>query len=343
MTKTILSPLGFSAGLTKNVTSSVATYFSVSSLRKSLVAFAAISMLLGCNEKKEQDHKKAPEVVSLLGITYYEPERSEALQHRLDSNLQVAVANFERDPSEENYIWYGRRLGYMSKFNEAIEVLSEGIEKYPESYKLLRHRGHRYVSMRLFDRAIDDFNRAAQLMTPYPPEIEPDGAPNRLNIPLSNTQFNIWYHLGLAHYLKGDFDKAEQAYIECLKASDNDDLLVATIDWFYMTYKRQGKDEVAEGLLGNISDSLKIIENDSYYKRLKMYQGKLQPEDLLQVDPSANDYDLSLATQGYGVGNWYLYNGDTAKAVEIFEKVTSGKSFSSFGFIAAEAELARMK
>ena len=119
--------------------------------------------------------------------------------------------------------------------------------------------------MRLFDRAIDDFNRAAQLMTPYPPEIEPDGAPNRLNIPLSNTQFNIWYHLGLAHYLKGDFEKAEQAYIECLKASDNDDLLVATIDWFYMTYKRQGKDEVAEGLLGNISDSLKIIENDSQF------------------------------------------------------------------------------
>ena len=92
---------------------------------------------------------------------------------------------------------------------------------------------------------------------------------------------------------------------------------------------------------GNIPNV--FIENDSYYKRLKMYQGKLQPEDLLQVDPSANDYDLSLATQGYGVGNWYLYNGDTAKAVEIFEKVTSGKSFSSFGFIAAEAELARMK
>ena len=310
---------------------------------KQLTAMCIISLLFACGKQEQQDSEKAPEVVSLLGVTYYEPNRSKEVQEKLDSNLHVAIQNFEKDPSEENFIWYGRRLGYLSKFNEAIEVLSDGIEKYPESYKLLRHRGHRYISMRLSDRAIDDLSRASQLMMPYPPEIEPDGAPNQLNIPLSNTQFNIWYHLGLAHYLKGDFEKAEQAYIECLKASNNDDLLVATIDWFYMTYRRQGKDDVAEGLLGNISDSLNIIENDSYYKRLKMYQGKLQPEQLLQVDPTADDYDLSLATQGYGVGNWYLYNGDTARAVEIFDKVISGKSFSSFGFIAAEAELARMR
>lgn len=302
-----------------------------------------ISLLASCSTPKEEKVEKAPEVVSLLGTTYFEPERSPELQQKLDSNLSVAKTNFKNDPSEENYIWYGRRLGYLSRFNESIEVLSEGIEKYPQSYKLLRHRGHRFISMRLFDRAIDDLTKASQLMPPHPPEIEPDGAPNQLNQPLSSTQFNIWYHLGLAHYLKGDFEKAEQAYIECLKASYNDDLLVATIDWFYMTYKREGKNELAEGLLGNITDSMTIIENDSYYKRLKMYQGKLQPEDVLTVDPNAEDYDLSLATQGYGVGNWYFYNGDTTKAVEIFEKVVSGNSFASFGFIASEAELARLR
>ncbi|MEZ4944697.1 MAG: tetratricopeptide repeat protein [Cyclobacteriaceae bacterium] len=312
-------------------------------MRKIVLSVFAASLLISCSAPKEEKVDKAPEVVSLLGTTYFEPERSPELQQKLDSNLSVAKANFINDPSEENYIWYGRRLGYLSRFNESIEVLSEGLEKYPESYKLLRHRGHRFISMRLFDRAIDDLTKASQLMPPNPPEIEPDGSPNKLNQPLSSTQFNIWYHLGLAHYLKGDFEKAEQTYIECLKASYNDDLLVATIDWFYMTYRREGKDELAEGLLGNITDSMTIIENDSYYKRLQMYQGKLQPEDVLTVDPTAEDYDLSLATQGYGVGNWYFYNGDTTKAVEIFEKVVAGKSFASFGFIASEAELARLK
>lgn len=300
-------------------------------------------LLFSCTTPNQEKVEKAPEVVSLLGTTYFEPERSPEVQARLDSSLWAAKKKFHDNPSEENYIWYARRLGYLSRFNQAIEVLSEGIDKYPNSYKLLRHRGHRFISMRLFDRAIDDLTKASTLMPAGDPEIEPDGSPNKLNIPLSTTQFNIWYHLGLAHYLKGDFEKAEQAYIECLKVSNNDDLLVATIDWFYMTYRREGKDELAKGLLGNINDSMKIIENDSYYKRLQMYQGKLQPEDLLVVDETADDYDLSMATQGYGVGNWYLYNGDTTKAVEIFEKVIAGKSFSAFGFIAAEAELARMR
>lgn len=312
-------------------------------MRNILLLSIASVLFVACSKNTQEQPEKMPEVVSLLGTTYYEPERSPEAQQRLDSSLALAKKNFTDDPSEENFIWYGRRLGYLSRFNEAIDILSQGIDKYPESYRLLRHRGHRFISMRLFDRAIDDLTKASQLMTPYPVEIEPDGAPNKLNIPLSSTQFNIWYHLGLAHYLKGDFEKAEQAYIECLKVSNNDDLLVATIDWFYMTYRRQGKNEVAEGLLGNITDTMNIIENDSYYRRLQMYQGKLQPEDLLTVNEQAEDYDLSLATQGYGVGNWYLYNGDTTKAKEIFEKVVAGKSFASFGFIAAEAELARMQ
>ena len=296
-----------------------------------------------CTTPRNKKVEKAPEVVSLLGTTYFEPERSPLVQARLDSSLMVAKENFHKNPSEDNYIWYARRLGYLSRFNDAIEVLSEGIEKYPESYKLLRHRGHRFISMRLFDRGIDDLTKASTLMPANPLEIEPDGSPNKLNIPLSNTQFNIWYHLGLAHYLKGDFEKAEQAYVECLKVSNNDDLLVATLDWFYMTYRREGKADLAKALLGNVTDSMNIVENDSYYKRLRMYQGHLTPEDLLVADPAASDYDVSLATQGYGVGNWFYYNGDTTRAVEIFEKVISGKSFSAFGFIASEAELARLR
>ncbi len=312
-------------------------------MKKIFVPVIGSLLFIGCQPANEKKIEKAPEVVSLLGTTFFEPERNESAQRKLDSALSIAKENFLENPSEENFIWYARRLGYLSRFNQAIEVLSEGIERYPQSYKLLRHRGHRYISMRLFDRAINDLSRASQLMKPEPLEIEPDGAPNRPNIPLSNTQFNIWYHLGLAYYLKGDFDNAEKAYTECLMASNNDDLMVATVDWLFMVYKRESKDELAGALLQRITDSMTIIENDAYFNRLKMYQGKLNAEDLLNVDPTSEDYDLSLATQGYGVGNWYLYHGDTTKAVDIFERVVGGKSFSSFGFIAAEAELARMK
>ncbi|MBX2896477.1 MAG: hypothetical protein KF763_13590 [Cyclobacteriaceae bacterium] len=288
----------------------------------------------------EQAAAEAAEVYSLLGLEYYAPTQPNA---KLDSNLAVAQKNFEADASEENYIWLGRRLAYKVKYNQAIDVFTQGIERYPHSYKLYRHRGHRYLSQRKFDAAIEDFTKAAALMPATPLELEPDGIPNRINKPLSTTQFNVWYHLGLAHYLKGELDKAEQAYLKCMDVSDNDDLITATVDWLYMTYRRQGKTEAAQKLLEKISSDMTIVENDSYFKRLNLYKGNLPVDSVLNVSSTTSDADLALATQGYGVGNWFLYNGDTAKAIEVFERVVGGNHFSAFGFIAAEADLARLR
>ncbi len=280
-----------------------------------------------------------PVATSLAGKEFFEPARSEKSQTKLDSNVQVAQKNFETSPSEENYIWLGRRLAYLSKYKEAIEIFTEGNEKYPDSYKLYRHRGHRYISTREFDEAIEDFNKAVVLMKDAPLEIEPDGQPNKINVPLSNTQFNVWYHLGLAYYLKWDFENAARAYEECMKVSDNDDLICATTDWLYMTYRRLGEKEKADALLEAITEEMEIIENDSYFERLMMYKGSRNPEAVLNIGPDNPDPDLALATQGYGVGNWYLYNQDTVKAISIYQQVVDGKHFSAFGFIAAEADL----
>lgn len=301
-----------------------------------LLAFAACS----APEKKTEPQ---PVLTGLDGKQYFEPERSAAAQARLDSNLNLARKNFEADPSEENYIWLGRRQAYLYRYNEAIKTFTEGLDKYPNSYKLFRHRGHRYITVRDFDKAIADLQMAASLMPRQPLEIEPDGQPNKLNQPLSNTQFNVWYHLGLAHYLKGDYESAEKAYLQCLDVSDNDDLITATADWLYMTYRRMGKIEEAAKVLELIKEGMAIVENDSYYLRLQMYKGMLLPDDLLKVSSSNEDVDLALATQGYGVANWYLCEGDTTRAIEIFKQVTAGKHFAAFGFIAAEADLQRLK
>jgi tetratricopeptide (TPR) repeat protein len=259
-----------------------------------------------------------------------------------DSNLFEAQQNFTTDSSEENTIWVGRRLGYINRMDEAIAFYTRAITRFPDSYKLYRHRGHRYISTRQFDLAIQDLERAAALMKDLPIETEPDGIPNKLNKPLSSGHFNVWYHLGLAYYLKGDFEKALSAYLNCMKVSDNDDSIVATADWLYMTYRRLGKTQEADALLKTIPDTMTIIENDSYFIRLKMYKGLLPPDSVLNPDPNREDYDLSLATQGYGVGHWYWLNNDKGKAKAIFEKILLGKSTNAFGYIAAETELKRL-
>jgi hypothetical protein len=82
-----------------------------------------------------------------------------------------------------------------------------------------------------------------------------------------------------------------------------------------------------------------ILENASYHRRLLMYKGLEQPEALLDT---AKADDVTIATQGYGLGNYYLVMGDKAKAREVFTRVTSGAGWNAFGYIAAEADLQRM-
>lgn len=284
-----------------------------------------------------------PEAISLDGRDLFPPPESPASQQKKDSLLQIAQNNFDTNPNDlEAIIWLGRRLAYLSRYKEAIKVFTAGMEVHPNAPELYRHRGHRYLSTRQFDKAIQDFEQAAELAEGREIEIEPDGLPNKLNIPLSSLQFNIWYHWGLAYYLKGDFEKAAERYEKCMEYSINPDLLTATTDWLYMTYRRLGKAAEAEALLAPIQTDMNIVENTSYLNRLLMYKGLKKPTDLLDLNNEDPEQLLNIVTQGYGVGNWYLYNGDREQALSVFKKIVSTTYWSAFGYIAAEADMVRM-
>ncbi len=264
------------------------------------------------------------------------PQLSAETRREFEAKLAEAREQFEKDPrSAERIIWLGRRTAYLGRYNEAIAIYTEGIKQFPADARLYRHRGHRYITLRCFDAAIADFEKAASLIKGKPDEIEPDGLPNARNIPTSTLQSNIWYHLGLGYYLKRDFRRALTAYREAEKMSTNPDMLVATTHWLYMTLRRLGREREAARTLTKIKDNLNVIENADYYKLIDVYKGKLKPEDLLTQDANS----LSNATLGYGVGNWFLYNRRPAQAEKIFNQIVAGNQWSSFGYIAAEADL----
>jgi hypothetical protein len=125
-----------------------------------------------------------------------------------------------------------------------------------------------------------------------------------------------------------------------MKVSHNDDSITATSDWMWMTLMRLDRKAEAATVLERITPKMDILENGSYHRRLLMYKGLEKPDTLL--DPAKAD-DLTIATQGYGVANWYFVNGNRARARQILEQVVAGRSWSAFGYIAAEADLQRMK
>ena len=307
--------------------------------RLSGIFFAALAAIAasGCVAGEKTNRKI--QLVSKLGRPLIADPPGD--RDKLERNLAEARAALALDPSNpEQIVWVGRRLGYLWRIREAIEVYTDGISMHPDYAPLYRHRGHRYITLRMFHRAIDDLERAAELIEDKPDKIEPDGAPNKLNIPLTTTAFNVWYHLGLARYLSGDFEGALTAYRACMKFSRRyDDNLVATTDWMYMTLRRLGREEEAKKLLEPIHADMEIIENSAYHQRLLMYKGLISPEELL---PTTDATDLDWATLGYGLGNWYYVNGELDRARVIWRTVVSGRYWPAFGYIAAEVDLARL-
>ena len=303
------------------------------------ITVIASIVLLSCEGEPGRGAKQEPEGISLLGEPLLAlPEGPEIEDPQ--RALAEARADLRADPGDpDKIIWVGRRLGYLWRMREAIAVYTAGIESHPDHAPLYRHRGHRYISIRRFDDAIADLEKAAALIGGKPDEVEPDGMPNAMNIPLTTTGFNIWYHLGLARYLKGDLEGTVEAYRKTLEYTRGyDDNLVAVSDWLYMALRRLGRDEEAAAVLEPITTDMDIIENDAYHRRLLMYKGLISPDELLvRKDPDT----LDLSTLGYGLGNWYGYNGDTDKARSVFRQVVSQGRWPAFGTLAAEVELAR--
>jgi len=50
-----------------------------------------------------------------------------------------------------------------------------------------------------------------------------------------------------------------------------------------------------------------------------------------------------VATLSYGMGNWYLVRGDTARARASFERSVASGGWPAFGFIMSEVELRRLR
>ncbi|MEE9131876.1 MAG: tetratricopeptide repeat protein [Phycisphaerales bacterium] len=309
--------------------------------------------LIGCKEaeppapaKTDLSQKTAelsahmPFGKSLLGDDLFAPELDPDEHRKRQATYDETRVKFNIDPSEENTIWVGRRLAYLGKYRDAIITFSDGLagDRFPDSYRLLRHRGHRFITMRQFDLAIRDLSRAAELIEGVPDEIEPDGMPNEKNIPRSTTHTNIYYHLGLAYYLNGDFEQSADVYRKCLAFSKNDDMVCASAYWLYLSLRRLGDADGAQAVLEPIHGEMDIIENFAYHKLLLLYKGEATASELLG---SAEAESIDVATLGYGIAAWHLVKNETDQAQALFRQIVEGPMWPAFGHIAAEAELAR--
>jgi Flp pilus assembly protein TadD len=231
------------------------------------------------------------------------------------ARAQAAVA---ADPANVDLlIRLGIAQSGFRQFREAIQTFSRGLGVAPNNALLYRWRGHRYLSVRELDRAEADFARG---------------------LALDSTVYGIWYHLGVLHFVRGDFSQAAKAFARAQPAAPDAGELAGATDWLWMSLARSGRQAEGDAMLARRPDSLPTT--NAYRQRLRLYRGEIGPDSVLTpVDTG----DVAIATLSYGVGNWYLIRGDTAQARRWFERAVTSGGWPAFGFIAAEAELRRLR
>jgi tetratricopeptide (TPR) repeat protein len=266
------------------------------------------------------------------------PALSPAQQHKLDSQLMAAKQLWDKDLSNaDNLIWYARRLGYLGRYEESVQALSLGIKQHPNDARMYRHRGHRYLTLRCFDKAITDLEKAATLVKDHPDEMEPDGQPNAANVPTSTLQTNIYYHLGLAWLYKKDTANATQAFAQCLELSKNNDMYVASANWLHLLYRMAGNEGAACRLLNSISANMELLENEVYHEILMLYKNKTKTAAAMATAQNEKG-DVQGATYLYGLYMYLKLTGSPAEAASIKNTLLQTKQYGSFGYIAAEQE-----
>jgi tetratricopeptide (TPR) repeat protein len=262
------------------------------------------------------------EVTSALGTKFYSTP---------DPKGTVAAAEkaLAADPKNPDLILkLALAHSGVREYREAIETCTRGLKIAPDNAALLLERGHREVGLRKFKEARADLDRAAKL------------DPNKLD---------VHYHLGLSHYFVGEFADAGAAFRREAELAPTQDARINATNWVYASFRRAGKKDEADKAIAAITPEMKNTEAHTFFylSLVRFFQGKMPEAEAVPPRPPAGNTDdeteLRFDTVGYGVGNWYLYNGNPAKAQEYFAEVVKGHVWMTWGYIGSELEVARAK
>jgi tetratricopeptide (TPR) repeat protein len=310
---------------------------------------ASVSLDAACSSSSTSSHPSrslppGAQAFSIQGEALYPPALAPEDKEKLDSELARAKSQWDAHPDDAAaLIAYGRRLGALSQFQEAIDVFTRGIAEHPGDARMWRFRGHRYISVREFEHARSDLETAIVLVRDHDDEPEPSLKPNARGVVIDTLKLNVYYHAALACYLLGDFVAAEALWNNCLQQASNPDAVCMATYWLSMTLARTGREDQAKPLLAVIRPDLDVIEYFAYHKLCLVYKGELDPEVLLASTPPTGATAIDFATIGYGVGTWHLAHGHRERALAIYRDVARSEAWQAFGRIAAEIDLARLE
>jgi len=268
-------------------------------------------------------------IAIVIAAAVASPASAQTVQYRSPADVEYrsqpdtgpiarAQAALTADPKNvQRFIDLGVAQSGARQFREAIQTFTRAMAIEPNNAMLYRWRGHRYLSVRELDKAQADLTKGLKL---------------------DSTNYGILYHLGIVRFARGDFAGAARLFARAQPHAPDAGELAGSTDWLWMSLMRAGRKADAEAMLARRPDSLPV--DNAYTRRLKLYRGEIGPDAVITPADTA---DVQAATLAYGLGNWYLVRGDTARAKTYFERSVKSGGWPGFGFIMSEVELRRVK
>lgn len=268
-----------------------------------------------------------PEYVSPSGRRFFAKPDADGAIAKADAALAAVPADLNL------LLGAARARDNALQFSGSIPLYTRAIAADPSDVRAYRFRGHRYISTRRFPDAVRDLERA-RLLAP--------------------SSFDVAYHLALAYFLSGEFDRAAEEYGRCLAGREegplpdgwrscaavarSDDDRVAITDWRYRALRRAGRRTQAVQLLATIGEGMAVKENGAYYQALLAYRG-LRTEDEVLAPRTLEDN--TFVTTAYGLASYYVAEKRLPDACRLLRAIVADEPhWNAFGFIAAEADLA---
>ncbi|MGD2295167.1 MAG: sulfatase-like hydrolase/transferase [Candidatus Aminicenantes bacterium] len=272
--------------------------------REALEKLRSLGYVVSAVPQTKKDYGPEDDLKTLLPILQ---KQLEAMDHfnagKAGESIKLMEEIIEERPDfEKAYYQLSQIYESQGRVPEALAVLEKGFTNNPQNYEIVSKYGIQLVIYGQLDRGMDVLKHAVSLI-----DFDPD----------------VWMHLGIGAWQKGNFDEASDFYRRALALDADNAVLFNNLGMLHFSVFMQKKNPA--DYIQASEYFKKAIERDptlaSAYNGLGgTYNIIGQKENAISLWEKAVELDPYFDLPVYNLGMAYFEKGDKAEALKHFER-----------------------
>jgi hypothetical protein len=282
------------------------------------------------------------EAISLLGDTLWTLPLDQQSGPVRAQRIRLARDRADKQPYDLGIaLDLARATAGMGRLRDAVGVLTDASGVHPTDPRIYQRRGELLLWLRELDLAIADLQRAGRLTIGKP--VLPGTAESPLGErSVTTLQYRTAFLLGGALYCQARYSAAREAFTEALAWAITADERSEALLWLFFSVRRIDSGAEAPSVLDAVQDRWAIGTRRREIELLLAYKGRLPSDSIVVRALAAANEDRALYS--YGLAYYLsLLPSRREEAETWLEHARTAKSWTTLAYLAAEADLARLR